>query len=655
MARTDARARAGAPTRVTVPAQARRGRPASGNEQAPVERERAAARDESDGLHPGQAPAWRRLLARHRLDAAYLLPLLVVTGLVARLGLTGAPPTAGEGWTTAQVFAVDRIGALAPADGGVTQSPLGSTQVAGWTALTDAFDRYDLAVIAAREAMVAFHVLAALLLWALARRLGLGRPASVLAVLVFGLSPLSVQVAHTVSLDNVALPWLLAAFTLALGQRRQLLAFSAAGLCFGVAVLSAAPALLALPFLAWQAWHSAAPGTRRSTVPVAGALLALLLTSYVVASLLTGGGVGRSPQPDASVGTWLGLDPVLPSVGALAALAALGVPRLRPIAAGLLVLTALAVAPGPWGAPPTSTLVAFAALLVGAVAELAVRRDLRWVTAPVLVVVFAAAAVFALPVWMVQLRGLAAAHADRPMREALSWVDDNVAPSQRLLVDDATRVDLTRRGFPHRSAIPAARADPVVAQVGWRFYDYLVLSPPMRPPTWSSPAVRRVLATSARVAVFGSGDDRVEIFRVDPRGGRELAAAEQRDRRARLEAGAALLGNRRLDLAPPAADALRAGQVDVRLLSALVQVTSEHKLSVAEFPDLPGEAGQLPRRTALVTAVDGESVDGPSGDAVIEVLQGQTGSFTAAHVDRGAGVLTVRFDVALPSDLLPAD
>ena len=64
-----------------------------------------------------------------------------------------------------------------------------------------------------------------MLLFVLGRRLGMHRSASAAAVLVFALSPLALQYHRTVYIDNVATPWLLAAFVLVLSRRQQLAGF----------------------------------------------------------------------------------------------------------------------------------------------------------------------------------------------------------------------------------------------------------------------------------------------------------------------------------------------------------------------------------------------------------------------------------------------
>ena len=81
--------------------------------------------------------------------------------------------------------------------------------------------------------------------------------------------------------------------------------------------------------------------------------------------------------------------------------------------------------------------------------------------------------------------------------------------------------------------------------------------------------------------------------------------AAEADRRVRL--GRALADNPSLQLRPAAADAMRAGQVDPRLLLVLTALSTAHRISVEDFPAVELDAPAVPRRQALLTVID----DGP--------------------------------------------
>ena len=99
---------------------------------------------------------------------------------------------------------------------------------------------------------------------------------------------MALQFHRTVYLDNVATPWLLAAFLLALSKRYQLAGFAASAVSFGIAVLSKETYLLALPFLAWMMMRNADKSTRRYTLSIAGSLLVLVGLGYVALAAVKG-------------------------------------------------------------------------------------------------------------------------------------------------------------------------------------------------------------------------------------------------------------------------------------------------------------------------------------------------------------------------------
>ena len=142
---------------------------------------------------------------RHRLAIPWLSPVLVVSALVSLVNFAGSPQRIDdEGTYTAQAYAVSAFGQLAHYTYGYDHPPLGWIQIAGYAQLTGAFARYDLAVLAAREAVVIASLISVILVWALGRRLGLGRAASAAAALIFAISPLALQFHRTVYLDNIA-------------------------------------------------------------------------------------------------------------------------------------------------------------------------------------------------------------------------------------------------------------------------------------------------------------------------------------------------------------------------------------------------------------------------------------------------------------------
>jgi 4-amino-4-deoxy-L-arabinose transferase-like glycosyltransferase len=625
-------------------------------------------------------------LAARRRSSAWLLPLLLVAGAVHRINLAGAPQRIDdEGTYTAQAYAVERFGELAHYTYWYDHPPLGWLQIAGWTSLTQAFDRLEPAVLAGREAMLVAHLVSVALLWVLARRYDFGRPAAAAAVLVYALSPLAVQFHRTVYLDNVATPWLLGAFVLALSPRRQLVAFAASAACFAIAVLSKETYLLLLPFLAWQMWRSAHPETRRYTLSVAGSLFVLVGTGYALFALLnsellpgtnrvsllqgisfqlferTASGSVFDPESLSrrNVDLWLRLDPVLPVAATVAALACLWVRRLRPIAAAYLFLLLFMLRPGYLPVPYVIAMLPLAALLVAGAVQAALRSGRRPLAGVAVAGAVGSVAVAA-PLWFSDLRGLLLADNDRPLQQAQDWVVDNVPTDYRLLVDDAVWVDLVEAGFPRANVVWYYKpdTDPAVTGLtprGWRDYDYVVSTESLRRFTLGPDSVvDQALANSSVVASFGSGEQRVDVRRVASDG---VDVAEQREAertQRRVDAGTALARNPAVQLAAGARDLLTGGRVDSRLLVALAGATATHEVTVADFPLQPGESEAVPRRSMLIDAVDGRRLDeaGAQVEELVRYLQQQTGPYAVQRLELRDGALEVTYDPLTPRRLL---
>ena len=146
----------------------------------------------------------------------------------------------------------------------------------------------QLVVAYSRIIMLPFTVASCILVYVLARRMTLPRWAATLAVLLFGLSPLSVTLQREIFLDNIAVTWILAAFVLAYSPRKHLWAHVASGLCAGIAVLSKETMLLAVPALVVALWQNVDKRTRKySFVGFIGAFF-LLIVQYPLYAILKG-------------------------------------------------------------------------------------------------------------------------------------------------------------------------------------------------------------------------------------------------------------------------------------------------------------------------------------------------------------------------------
>jgi 4-amino-4-deoxy-L-arabinose transferase-like glycosyltransferase len=156
------------------------------------------------------------------VSVALLSGVLALLGAVHAIGLSRAPGLIDdEGTYVAQAWAVITRGTLSHYTFWYDHPPLGWIQLAGWFGIVDGFRGGTMAVVQGRTFMLVAFLVSAALLYVLARRLDFGRVAAAAGVVLFGLSPLALAQQRMVLLDNLAVPWLLAALVLAASPKRS--------------------------------------------------------------------------------------------------------------------------------------------------------------------------------------------------------------------------------------------------------------------------------------------------------------------------------------------------------------------------------------------------------------------------------------------------
>ncbi|WP_405372323.1 MULTISPECIES: ArnT family glycosyltransferase [unclassified Microbacterium] len=637
------------------------------------------------------SPWWRSRLH----DLAWLLPALVVGIVVNAINLGGSPQRIDdEGTYTAQAWAIGNLGELTHYTYWYDHPPLGWIQIAGYAALTGAWDRHDVAVIAAREAMLVATVIAAILLWLLVRRIGFARPTASVATVIFLLSPLAVQFHRQVYLDNIATAWLLGALLLAMSRHKQLLGYIGAAAAFGIAVLTKETYLLALPLVAWLMWRGADRTTRRYTLSVAAAVLSLFGLSYVAFALVKGEvmpgddrvslfeglafqlasreGSGSLLDPESlmsrTVGMWWQLDSVLIVAALGSAVAALLVRRLRPWAIVLLALTAFMFRGGYLPVPYVIMLLPFAALVVAGMGQVAVewlrarsstRRMISRAGGAVLAGGLVVALAAAGPLWTTQLRGFLLADLDRPLRDAELWMQTNAAPDSRMLVDDAMWVDLVDEGFTRENVVWYYKADTdsdvqALAPGGWRDYDYVITTDSMRTFPTEFPTVRQAIDNSVVVASFGEGAQQVDIRYVDSDQSGLAQAGDDELYAARSLAGQQLLTNPDVGVPAEAQELMTAGVVDSRILLSVAQLAATGKLDIAAIEQLDGDPSGV-HRQLVISSFAGRDArgSGAGSDDVLRFYDSLSGALAPLSTERSDAGVVITFDPVEPATLLP--
>ncbi|MFI8386248.1 ArnT family glycosyltransferase [Streptomyces sp. NPDC085540] len=521
---------------------------------------------------PARRSVPARPLVRFRSSRPDLLlcgALLLVIVLVQGWNITNFPTLSDdEGTYLAQAWAVQQGDGLAHYTYWYDHPPLGWIQVAGLTYLPSLFVPDWMTVAPMRFSMLAVSATSSVLLYVLARRLWLPRWAAGLAMALFGLSPLSVVLQREIFLDNLAVMWMLLAFCLAASPSRHLWHHFGSGLAAATAVLTKETMLVVLPALLVTMWRHSHRDTRKFAVTGAITACVLIGLSYPLYALLNGellSGSGHVSLIDGityqmgregsgfiltpgsgSNGvfrSWLYYDTVLPLGGLAGALLLLATTRwsvtARALAGPALAAVILAaVAMRPSGYLPAMYVIQalpfLALVLAGGAASTThavlhrrrgpgERKPLVWARWALLGVLAASAAVYVLPRWYDGNRTALTVDANAPYRQAAAWLGSEVADpaNTRVLLDDALWLDAVHHGFqPGLGAIWFYKADldPAVTKTlprGWQDVDYVVSSPTVRRDAVNLPRVKAALEHSTVVAVFGAGEDRIEVRRTD--------------------------------------------------------------------------------------------------------------------------------------------
>ena len=538
--------------------------------------------------------------------------------------LDGRAPTDGEARLAAAVFAARdaRIGTVTlPLPDLLAARQLAAVSVLVPTGATSVWD-------AVRVATLVLGALAAVLMWAVLRRLGCSGLSIALAVAVVGVTPAALVLHASVSAAAVAVPWLLLAALLA--WRGRVLGILAV-VAVVIAVLTApvvGAVLLAL------AAHWLAGRTLSRTLPAArGIPLVALLGGAAVGLAVASAGSG----PLAGAGPAVATPPVV--AGAVCGLVVVGlgwrVRWARPLITPTVLLLLVLLVPGPGRAAAALFALALLAVVTAAVAD-----DLA-----------ARAAVPALPgVWAgvaggVAVLAIVAVPAGRPVAEPapaslLAWAGEQQSSGAMLHADPLDRAELVAAGFPPERlrGLGAPVAD----------VDVLLLAD--RPQTGAAAAPAHCAVGTLLETLPRWGGSPAEICGAHP----AEPADDPAERASRVRFGTALAGNPGLRLAPAAAELMRRGDVDPRVMIVLVALTSGHTLTVADFPPAALEPQGTLRHQVVVSTVDGAPAVGGTASTLRGWLDGQHPPYTPSRVrDDTAGLLVVYGDAA-PSGLLPS-
>jgi hypothetical protein len=226
--------------------------------------------------------------------------------------------------------------------------------------------------------------------------------------------------------------------------------------------------------------------------------------------------------------------------------------------------------------------------------------------------------------------------AEASWSRAAAWVAQQVSPDVTVSCDPGMCRQLQRDGFP------AARLRPLRRGARGPLSSGMVVA---------TPAIRSQLGTRLAaayapqvIASFGSGVTRVDVRMIAPDGAAAYRTRLAAEVTVLASVGRQLLGNKNVQSSPSAQAALRAGQVDARLLAILALLSAQMPVRLAGFTGAPGAGPGTPLRAAEI------SVSSPaSSSAVLALLSAQQSPYRPATAVAGAGggrgsVIALRYD-----------
>lgn len=490
----------------------------------------------------------------------------------------------------------------------------------------------DLAVMdAARWSCLAIGALAAVMVWPLLRAPGLSAPAAAVGVAVIGIAPPALALHAGVTAAAPAALWLTLAAALAVRIRGRSVPVAVAAIVAALLAAATAP-LAAAALLAFAAHPDLLRAVRlpdRMRIPVVVAL-ALAAVATAVAAL------GNGPLAGTG-GAVIGTGAAMAGAAVGAVIIGLGWWRarwLRPVFPAAALLLVVLLVPGSARAAAALLVLPLLAITVGVLADdvlarlTGVRRSVAGRAAAVLVLVALVVAV------------LPARAPTPPGPSLVDWAGTELAPGTALRADTLDRAELVAGGFP--VGLVRGPADPVGP-------DELVVVAD-RPPGGLTPEPLRCAdGTAIAAAERGAGGAPTQVCRPD----QAAVDAVTAERPARVRLGTALVSNSSLELAPAAQEALRAGDVDARLVLVLAAMASAQRMAVADFPAAELDTAEVPRRRMLISTVNGLPATGDGLPAVRSWLDGQQPPFAPSLVRPIGAELLIGFPAPTQPGLLP--
>jgi 4-amino-4-deoxy-L-arabinose transferase-like glycosyltransferase len=137
---------------------------------------------------------------------------------------------------------------------GYGHPPLAWIMVALWVQLSGGFSTFGTAINSGRVLVLLLTIVSSLLVYRIARKMGAGISAGLLALAIFSFSPISITFQREVLLDNFATFWFLLSLYLIVASKSRLSYIVSAAIFFGFSLLSKEVMVVYIPVMIYVVW-----------------------------------------------------------------------------------------------------------------------------------------------------------------------------------------------------------------------------------------------------------------------------------------------------------------------------------------------------------------------------------------------------------------
>ncbi len=222
------------------------------------------------------------------LEAIVIVIGLIIAGATHTLNMFNFPRYGLDEGTYMSSASAILHGQLWPYAYGYGHPPVGWMQIAAWVQLTGGFFIFGNAINSGRVLMLLYALGSALLVYLIVRRFGASRSAGLLAMIIFALSPLSVNYQRQVLLDNIATFWLLVSLYLLVIGNSRLLYIVLSAVALGISILSKEVMILFMPGMVYAVWLHTTQFQRKFAIVAFTYSMIAVASAFVLLALLKG-------------------------------------------------------------------------------------------------------------------------------------------------------------------------------------------------------------------------------------------------------------------------------------------------------------------------------------------------------------------------------